>query len=129
MAINIFFDLQPPKYINCMVSILTIKGLQRTKRFPKKNAKIFICISQTFWYIPRERFLDPPPRAPQRAPINFVHGSYACVRHGYNLIINWPCDAALGPESVWTNLKLWPQRSAPWPVIRSALPRKCLNLT
>ena len=49
-----------------------------------------------FWYIPRERFLDPPQPPP---PINFAHGSYML-----DMVIIDPVAAALGPESVLTNL-------------------------
>ena len=45
-------------------------------------------------YIPRERFLDPPPGPP---PINFVHGSYML-----DMDIIDHVAAALGPVSVLT---------------------------
>ena len=44
-----------------------------------------------FGYIPKERFLDPPP------PINFVHESYML-----DMDIIDHVAAALGPESVLT---------------------------
>ena len=51
-------------------------------------------------YIPRERFLDPPP------PINFVHGSYMLEMDKFDHVaaVLGPLAAALGPESVLTNL-------------------------
>ena len=54
-----------------------------------KELNIFRLSKLDIWYIPRERFLDPPGPPP---PINFVHGSYR------------KCLDLPNP---------WPQRSAP----------------
>ena len=75
-----------------------------------------------FWFIPRERFLDPPPGPPPH--INFVHGS---IMLDMDMIDH--VAAALGVESVLTNLTRGRSARPPSPSSRSARPRKCLNLS
>ena len=58
-----------------------------------------------FWFIPRERFLDPPPGPPPH--INFVHGSIMLDMDMIDHVAE-----ALGPLACPSH---------------SARPRKCLN--